>query len=244
MGFVCDDCKRPVRQKSRACRHCGRESTVEAWFASAFLKLGAKSNEPVCVVCPVCSKELPASKVQCPGCDADFVAGPGQSQGAQPTGASADGVNQRAKRRIQWAYCLVSLGVVWAVFEYARNHHSAGWISRSVLSVFFLSISLFLLAKLVPREVLRSFFSRAPLPTKLALGCNYFTALLLIEIAVGVWWSNALMLAGLVLVTWAGLVLFSRSMNRWSQITGQFLGEDDRGTFDPSKHQGRQGRHD
>ena len=232
--------------RDRACRKCGKEYTVQAWFASLRRGVRGRAAQPIMMTCPGCQRAVPATEVQCPRCGADLTVEAAFDQTLEPVRAwwqrFADGLGPRARHRIRWGYLLLSLFLLWEVLGYAEARRTSEWLLHAALCVAYLGVFLFLFVWLTPREPLRKFARQAPRPVKLALVCNYFTLLMLLQIAIGTWWTRATMLAVLFAVTWGGFKVFADIIHpRYRELLDILFGDSDP-RFDPSAPHGRKGR--
>jgi hypothetical protein len=145
----------------------------------------------------------------------------------------------QAKRRIQWAYLLLSLGLLWGLLAYVEKHVGDRWYGWAALSVIHLAALGFFAAWLFPRPILHAISHQATGMVKLSLALNVFSAILLLQLFIGAWWARALILAALFAVVWLGAYLLIWYVLPMAAATRQvFLGPGEQ-QFDPSAPQGR-----
>ncbi|MCL4180505.1 MAG: hypothetical protein KJ072_22510 [Verrucomicrobia bacterium] len=191
--------------------------------------------------CPDCGGPVPLNANRCPNpaCGAPITVA---SASAKPVGwwrRFCRFIAPVASPILQWGYFLISAVVLWQLLAYAERHHAAGWLPLAGLSVVYLAV-LTLLARMLISQRIRTFVTqRAAGLVKLGLICNYFSVLVLMQIAIATWWARALTLAGLFGITWVGLWIFRNFLepmfaaNSGSQTV-----------YDPMMPQGRRGRWD
>ena len=219
---------------------------MQACISSIFRRVRQRVSKPILVTCPKCGRSVPATSVECPRCHANLSVEAAFDETVAPARRRwqrfAKSLSPQTKQRIRWAYCLISVFLLCEVLGYAETYHAKAWPLHAALCVVYLAVILFLFVWLAPREELKKFAQDVPRVSKLALFFNYLTLLMLLEIAVGTWWTRALMLAALFVVTWAGARLYVGFLEKeYRDLLAILFGEPN-SAVDPSAPQGRHGR--
>ena len=247
MGFVCDECRRPIGLRDRACRTCGKEYTVQAFFSSLFRRATKGIPQSILVVCPKCRHRVPPTLVQCPDCGADLTVEAAMDEALEPLKdkweAFGKSLGPRMRRRIRVAYFLISAFVFWETLGYVEKHHAEGWILHAALSVLYLAVLLLLIMWLAPREKVKSWIIKPYASVGLGMVANYFTLMLLLQVFISAWWTRATILAGLFVVSWAGIKVFAGFLLPGiGQLFETVFTRPPENKVDPTKPQGRTGR--
>ena len=159
------------------------------------------------IQCPTCKKAtVPFGAPMCPAC------------GAPPTLKSAlDATfipvrermehralraSKTAKRRIQWAYFILSGSLLWFLLPLVE-----GLYASQALSVVYVGVLGLFVVWLSPRRWRVAFFVEASPVIKFAISLNFFSALILLQLFIGAHWGRATTLATLFIVAWVGAFL-------------------------------------
>lgn len=142
-------------------------------------------------------------------------------------------------------YLLLSVSLLWWLLAYVEEKQGSHWVKSALLAVVFLAALGLVSVFLVPRQFIQNLSRRSSRVMKFAFVFNYLACLLLIEIMIGEWWARALILAGLLGVTWLGSWLLCRVWPMAQQVRGIYdQAQGNWEQFDPSAPQGRKGRFD
>jgi len=76
------------------------------------------------------------------------------------------------------------------------------WFGAAALSILHISALLFFAVWWMPRNFLFAISRYAPGKVKFALALNFFTGMLLLQLAIQVWWQRTTLLATLYVVLW------------------------------------------
>ena len=149
-------------------------------------------------------------------------------------------------RRFQWAYLLVSMVAGWISLGVLERHFAENWVWHALLSVFYLGAFLLLVFWLVPRETLFRIVARTSRMVKFAMVFNYLTLLFLMQMLFAAWWTRAVMLGTLFVITWFGAWIFWRFAWPMSTIIAAIFMDpaDSQRPFEPRDPQGRNVRMD
>lgn len=155
-----------------------------------------------------------------------------------------DAAGPKTMRRLQWAYLLASLGLLWWLLGWTERRHGSDWMAQAALSILYLAAVVLLVAVLVPKATLVRAVRGTSRLVKLGLVLNYFTLLLVLQNVIAAWWTRAAMLAGVFVATWAALVVVWHFFWPTYLTTANTLMGTDEAPFDPSHPQGRTFRAD
>lgn len=127
------------------------------------------------------------------------------------------------------------------LLSHARHHLSERWIPELGLVLLYVAMLFLIIRWVVPQYALARFFWRGFALFKVGLLFCFLASLLLLRLLVSMYWTEALMLAGLLLVALAGYWLFR------AFLAPLVLGRpthDGPTPHDPGDPQGRRGRMD
>jgi hypothetical protein len=159
-------------------------------------------REAAAVECPTCRTPIPFAEPKCPTCGSPptlrsaFRATFGSLK--KNLEARAQTASVQTKRRIQWWYLWVSVLIVLILLPIVQGHYAA----QAVSVVYVTALSAYVVW-LAPVRWRRAYFFRASRIVKIATTLNFLSLIMLIQLAVEVWWGSALHFALLFLVTFA-----------------------------------------
>ena len=222
---------------------CGFPLTLWSIIKYYWDRLRVRVQRMLVIECPGCKQAIPVNAKTCPhpqcGISITVDATIDESFGPLKSGWSEflKNVTPKTVRFIQWLYLMLSLALLWGLLDYTEKHHADNWAELAGLSVVYLAVLSFLALMILPGRLFHAFSHGASWRIKLALVGNYFTLLLLLQIAIVAWWARALTLAMLFGVTLVGiwvLRLLLLPMVAKPEASNE---------FDPSAPQGRRGRY-
>lgn len=113
--------------------------------------------------------------------------------------------SQTTKRRVQWAYLVVSALLVLALLPLVKGLYG----SQALSVVFFVILSAYLVW-LAPRRWIRGFFWYASPLVKIGVTLNVLSGLMLLELAIERWWGRAVTFATLFVIALVGGYILHR----------------------------------
>lgn len=246
MKWACPKCGHACRWLAGACPECGFPLTVGAAARHYWHQFQSWLPRVTAVECPQCHQATPLTSKTCVACGAPITVQAAIDETLTPPKRRWARFKRESSpqtwRRLRRCHFLLSAALLWWLLGYVEQHDPGTWVRHAALSVVYLAVLAFLAAWLAPRHIFFA-FSRASRLLKLSLVLNYLSALVLLQLFIGVWWVRALVLAGLFAVTWLGAVLLCRWIMPVAAETAQvFLGADPR--FDASAPQGRAAHYD
>ncbi|MHB1309375.1 MAG: hypothetical protein ACYDC1_19880 [Limisphaerales bacterium] len=205
-------------------------------------------REATAVQCPACREPVPLSAPACARCGASMTV-------HAAIHATVDPPRQRwrrflgsatpeTKRLIQRIYFVLSAAVLWFLLAYVEEHQEGTWARHAALSTVYLAGLMLLAVWLVPRPLFLAIAWRTSRWIKLSLVLNYLSALTLLQLFIGEWWQRALILAGLLGVTWVAAFLFHRFVVPMVAATTETFMGGEAASFNSSTQQGRKVRLD
>jgi len=244
MKFRCPSCDRPVSLFSGACANCGFSLTLGSVLGHYRTRL----RERIAFQCPTCQRPVPVTAKACGNCGALITWNAAVEATVAPPRERLHRfiaqANPTTKRRIQWCYLLFSIALLWWLLAYVDAKGGKEWVQHAALSVVYLAVFALLALWLVPRPVFRALYWQASRLTRLSLVCNFLSAMIVLQLVIGVWWGRAGVLALLFGVVWAAAFLFHRLLLPMAVQTEQvFVGSED-ANFDSQGPQGREVRWD
>lgn len=146
-------------------------------------------------------------------------------------------------QRVQFCCFLISAELLWWVLGKVERDTGGHWFAPALLSVIHMAAVGFLTVWLMPRPLLFAISRRAPGKVKFALALNFFTGMLLLQLAIQVWWQRTTLLATLFVVLWlAAWLLTGFVLPQAWLVRDAFLGSGN--AYNPTSPQGRSARFD
>jgi len=129
------------------------------------------------------------------------------------------------------------------VLGVVKTETAGHWIGSAMLSVIHLAALGFFTVWLAPRPILFLISRRVPGKLKLALALNFFTGMLLLQLAIKTWRDQAGLLALMFVVLWAAARLLNRLVmpEVWAIYFALFGGGNN---FESASPQGRYAKFD
>jgi hypothetical protein len=244
MKFRCPECNRPVSLFSSSCCGCGFALTV----GSVLRHYRGRVRERVNFRCPKCQGPVPLTAKACGHCGALITWSAAVEATVAPPRERLHRFMARADSKTKWrlrlCYLLFSVALLCWLLTYVHAQGGEKWVQHAALSAVFLAVFALLVHWAMPRHILQSLYWRAYPLTRLALVCNFLSAMMVLQLVIGVWWGQAAVLAVLFLVVWAAGFLFHRFLLPMAVETERvFVGPDDP-HFDTQGPQGRKVRWD
>lgn len=249
MSLLCSECDEPVKLGDKACSNCGEPLDVRSVFRRLLEKIGYGFNRATAVRCPVCNKVGSLKVGYCYKCGCNFTvaaaAAPLLRGSRKLWDRLKNNPNEATKRKFQryyfWSSALLLI-VVLSIYESFQPHK---WIATGLFAVIFLPLLLLLVLWLMPKRRPNAAPRR---PTariiKLSLVFNYFTFLMLLELAIAVWLEKAMIIAVQSVVTLVAFYSFKTFFWPVWTALGLFFREQTQAPFDPTSYQGRRARSD
>ncbi len=244
MALACPQCGARCGWFDRACGVCGLALSVGA-VTRFYLK---RARKTVAIECPCCRRgAVPIGETVCPTCGAEPTFQDAVQATVDPPRRRLQRwfnfASPRTKRRVQWLYLLASAFVLWWLTAYVAYVRKGHWVGPAMLSILYVAAFGFFGSWLLPRRVLQGISRHATAKVKLALSLNFFSGMLLLQLAIGAWWAMATVQATLFLVLWLAAHLLNTYILPMAASTrAAFLGGDD--SYDPTSSQGRNVRLD
>jgi len=168
------------------------------------------------VACPECGFPLLLSRRECPKCDKPVTASAALQYVARPAqalisrGSKGDG---HAGKRIGHFVCLLfSLGFLIYALDQVAELGILGWAKHTIVSLVFVAVVAMLIRFVVPRQVLLILLLRTSWVIKLSMVFTYSAVFLFVWASLGAWWTKAVALATLAIVTSGGVWIFTSLM--------------------------------
>lgn len=227
----------------QACPHCGLALT----FTGALGFYWSAFSSRFCSICsPICHHTIPLNARSCPVCGvsvnlSDAIDGTTSGPREQLEKFTSK-ATPKTKRRVQWGYLLFSMVMLFALLTHASRWERDALQQRMMMSVVHLAMLGVMVYYFVPRRwfYVISVFS---VPAKIALILNYFSALLLFQSFVQLWWHQAGVLGSLFFLTYAIVFVLSRfALPMVENVRGMFSPGPQ--PFDPAAPQGKRAHHD
>lgn len=114
------------------------------------------------------------------------------------------------KRGVQWAVFALSLVTLWLLLTFVQARKGSSVLELALLSSVYLAFFGLLSVFFLPRKLIWAIRHRASAISKLSLIANFFSALLLLQLALGTWQKQAGGLAILFGTVWLGAVILTR----------------------------------
>ena len=244
MTIRCPKCQQPCGLFRRDCPHCGFALTVQSVWRLATQRL----RQSTAIECANCRRgSLPFGTEVCPVCGTIPTFQDTVRAVCAPTCFRVrdylEHVPPRTKWVVQWIYLLLSAAVLWASLGEVDQVTGGHWVGTAILSVFHLAAIGFFGVWLMPRRLLYAVSRYAPGKVKLALALNFFTGVLMLQLAIHSWPARTAMLAGIFGVVWCAARLLTGYVLPLAWLTREaFFGPVD--GFDSAAPQGRSTRFD
>ena len=249
MRLICPKCgsSRPTPSHKR-CPSCRRRLTFANKAAGEVRRIAKWVRNGPLIRCPACDFPSPLGYLECPNCGTprtasvalQYVAGPAQAWISR----TCKGDGHRAKR-IGHFLCLVfSLAFFIYGLQQVSDLDALALFAHAAVCFVFVAVIGIVIRFVVPRHVLIVVLLRTSWLIKLSLVLNYTALFLLVWASLADWWSKAVALATLAVVTWGGAwAVASLLWPTTLRLTQMFLytGVE---PFDPTRRQGRTGWHD
>lgn len=148
-------------------------------------------------------------------------------------------------RRVQWTYFFVSILALLGLLAYIDSEADWNLAANGLMAVIYLAVLGLLLRLFVRPEKVRLLMHHFSPLVKVTLLFNYLALVLLLEVAIGVWWKKASILAGVFVATVVAIWLLGRIL--WpvtEDVNNWFAGPPPPRPFDPGDPQGRTVRND
>ena len=246
MKLACPNCGTAVSLGDRACAHCGTAFSPTRIIGFLWRDFAGWCGRLTALRCPACEKASPFRAKSCVHCGQKMTLGAAVEVTMTPYRTRwrrfIDEAGPKTMRAVQWAYVALSLVGLWALLGYTEERTGPQWIWQALFSVVYLAAFGLLGAVLVPRTVWISIARGTSALMKAGLVANYLSVLLLLNVAIGAWWSRAMMLAALFSATWIAIWVVCRFL--WPvylDASNLIFGARQR-PFDPSSPQGRSAR--
>jgi len=199
------------------------------------------------IQCPKCEHPVPKEYADCPRCkkilDLESASDAATKSLTWHFQEFINNATPRQLRRFQRVFLLISLAIMWSITGYVASHEES-WGDFILMSAVYL-IALGLLAKwLVPRRLWVAVASKTSRIVKLALVVNYLSALLLIQVFIGTWQKQALILGGLFGASFLAAYLLCVIAWPLSMNLYHIFFETESNEVDPTRPQGRRGIND
>jgi hypothetical protein len=248
MALSCPVCGREVKAGQT---RCACDATIDAaseakrWWG----KIKAVFHKTAAVVCPACGH--PSSTLQaghCDNCKTNFTIGLALAPLVRPVRKRWDDFHSRATastwRTIRNIYALMSAGAFWMVLGVS---HPSGmeWLGFALLSSAYLAFLTLFVGLIVPRGFIAAFIRSLDPIKRISLVLNYFTLLILLQVALVTWKQRAFMLGACFGISWLGFYVFLVYLYPvWSDLASHFNESLDAKTFRATDTQARTARRD
>ena len=201
----------------RACPQCGFPLTLGSLLKFYAARVRVWLRPLSLMQCPHCREAIPLTAKVCPDCGRTPTMQAIMHASVAPArkrlekwekayAQASPQTKKRIKRRIQWPYLLLSLGLLWWLLAYVEQHAGMRWYGWAALSIIHLAALGFFAAWLFPRPLLRTIWTASGM-MKLSLALNVFSGILLLQLCIGAWQEGAQMLATLFAVVWLSAFL-------------------------------------
>jgi hypothetical protein len=244
MAFLCHVCGESVAFGDKVCPRCKEPLDAQSVFKSWWEKLGFKLKRATAVHCPTCNAIGSLQFGYCVKCGCNFtigsalaplLRGPRRFWDRLVTNASPV-----AKRRFQLLYFFFSSAAFLTLLTVFEKLQPGKWLGTSLLVLIFLTFFLLLFFWLIPRHLLVLVARRTTRLVKLSLVANYFTLLLLIQLAVSTWVEKAVIVASQIVISIIAFYLLLEFVwPVWNALAESFRQAAGAQDFDPSAYQGR-----
>lgn len=246
MKLACPNCGKDVALNDRACPHCGTAFGPLSLLKFLWRDLAGWCARWTALRCPKCHQASPFRAKACVHCGQKMTFAAAVEVSLTPSRERwrrfVQEAGPKTQRRVQWAYVAASALALWWLLGYAERRLGPYWIGQALFSVVYLAIFGMLAAWLVPPTVWTSIARGTSPLVKVGLLANYLSVLLLLNTAIGAWWSRAITLAAVFAATWIAIWITCRFL--WPvylDASNLFFGTRQR-PFDPSAPQGRNAR--
>lgn len=254
MALLCSQCGEPVKAGDKTCPNpnCGEPLDVRSVFKRLLEQLGFRFARATAVRCPVCNVVGSLKVGYCYNCGCGFTLAAALAPLLRGPRRLWDRLTEGADNPTKWTfrryYFWFSLVLFFATLSVYEKVQPEKGIATILLAVVYLPLLLVLGIWLKPRP-------KTPVPgakkrttpkiTKLTLVFNYFTFLLVMELAMAAWLQKAIIIAiqcGVTVVAWFVFITFLWPV--WTAMGIFFQQQSDDAQFDPTSYQGRRARSD
>ena len=223
-----------------ACRKCTLRMSVGGVTRYVSGRFFSWVQNRLAIDCPTCHGLIPAFATTCQ-CGAKLTLGLVWEETLGRHGERLRRMTTRTPanmRRFQWGYLAISAAALWITLGVLEKHFEENWGWHALLSVLYLGVIILLIYWLVPRDTLFTIGGRTSRLVKFGMVFNYLTALGLMQMFFGTWWTRSLMLAGFFSMSWFGAWLFWSYLWPGSMYLAWIFTSSPTG-FEPRDSQGR-----
>jgi hypothetical protein len=146
------------------------------------------------------------------------------------------------QRIVQWLYLCLSIILLLFILSGIQENDIKDWLKPSALALFFFPFLGLIVLLVVPGQLIKMVVKRAAWRIKVALVCNFFTLVLLLQLFIARWWVRALVLASILGVIFIGSILLYKVFWPMALKMQNLYDPQQNPPFDPSAPQGRHGR--
>lgn len=249
MRLKCPRCEFTGESGDAACRQCGLSFQATSLVVFYFRTLGYWWNKTAVIQSPSCPHLVPVNAHRCPKCGKTITVKAAIHSTLAPPRRRWRRFLAKAKpetkRNIQIWWLLLNI-IALIILLNVTAYNLSELLTRSIaLSSLYLSFFMLFARWFVPRRLFRLIRERASLAVKVSILFTYLNLFLLMQCVVNVFWSQAVYLAVLFVMTWASAWLFVR----WlvpvdDQVRSVFADYGHESNFDPGDYQGRRAKYD
>ena len=244
MKLQCPNCPEQISWFRGACPQCGFALTVPAVGRLLLTRIRGATA----IQCPLCRRaDLPFGTHVCPNCHQTPTFRDAVRAACEPVCLRVkhyfDHLPPQTKWWAQWLFLLFSAALLWWMLGEVDRRLEGHWFGAAAVSILHISALLFFAVWWMPRNFLFAISRYAPGKVKFALALNFFTGMLLLQLAIQVWWQRTTLLATLYVVLWLAAWL----LNGWILpqawlVRDAFFGSGN--GYNPTSPQGRSARFD
>lgn len=210
MNVQCPECGEAIRLQNGRCARCAFALTVPGIWRHFVRSVRRKTQ----ISCPSCREPAEIAARECRACGALLTLENVIGATVEPTRKKVERRMANAtpgfKRGVQWAVFALSLVTLWLLLTFVQARKGSSVLELALLSSVYLAFFGLLSVFFLPRKLIWTIRHRASAISKLSLIANFFSALLLLQLALGTWQKQAGGLAILFGTVWLGAVILTR----------------------------------
>src|ERR1035441_1787850 len=197
MAFHCPVCDHDVKAGDTVCPTCKEPLHAASFVGRLWRSLCAAFSRATSFESPACHKLVAAKSRDCIKCGCNFTIAAALVPILRPLRNKWDAVfkdvSPASKRFARILYVIASAILFWLVLSYSEKK-GAVWYLYAALSIVYVAFFTFFLLWVVPREHLSRFVRQRKGVVRIGLICNFFTAVLLLQVLMATWPARAVML--------------------------------------------------
>lgn len=210
MNVQCPQCGEAIRLRDGRCKRCAFALTVPGIWRHFTGTLRRKTQ----IACPSCREPVDVTASNCKACGTlltlENVIGATVEPARKTVERRMANATPGFKRGVQWAVFALSLLTLWFLLTYVQGKKGSSVMELALLSSLYLAFFGLLSVFFLPRKLIWTIRYRASAIAKLSIIINFFSALLLLQLALGTWQKQAGGLAVLFGTVWLGAFILTR----------------------------------